>query len=249
MSFSFLRNSRIFPLFLFLLLVPVTAMGQKLHPKLKESKPGEAHSTLQRLVVLPAQVSLVKGGMKGNEPLEKEAAAATPIIEQAVAKALTAKNLSVMDSPFKSETLQSDEKLKYALADLQRNYAELLPKILKKKKDVEKARFSLGDQVLLLNQDDNIDAFVFVHAFGQRKSGGMKALGAITLSPLLMMPTYFVRVAIADARSGEVLAYTEAFTILDIAKADDKHLVELLTKSLKKIPTGTAAEKTTAEKK
>ncbi len=249
MKFSRSRYQQFLPLFFLLLIFPASALGQRLHPKLKEAKPGEAHSGIQRIVVLPAQVSLIKGGMKGNEPLEKEAAAATPIIEQAVAKALTAKNLSVMESPFKPEALQNDEKMKYAMADLQRNYAELLAKITRKKKDVEKARFSLGDQVLLLNQDDNIDAFVFVHAFGQRKSGGMKALGAITLSPILMMPSYFVRVAIADARTGEVLAYTEAFTILDIAKADDKKLVELLTKSLKKLPAGTTPEKIEAEKK
>jgi len=249
MKFSRTPYQQVLPLFLLLLIAPASALGQRLNPKLKEAKPGEAHSTIQRIVVLPAQVSLVKGGMKGSEPLEKEAAAATPIIEQAVAKALTAKNLSVMDSPFTPEALQNDEKMKYALADLQRNYTELLEKMVRKKKDVEKARFSLGDQVLLLNQDDNIDAFVFVHAFGQRKSGGMKALGAITLSPILMMPSYFVRLAIADARSGEVLAYTEAFTILDIAKADDKNLVELLTKSLKKLPGGTPVEKVEPEKK
>src|SRR5262245_62500798 len=119
------------------LLAPVLAMGQRLHPRLKEAKPGGDKLVISRVVILPAQVSLVKDGMKGAEPLEKEAAAATPIIEKALAKALTAKNLTVIDSPFGAEALQNDEKLKYALADLQRNYNELLPKIMKKQKDVE----------------------------------------------------------------------------------------------------------------
>src|SRR5262249_38066536 len=157
------------------------------------------NAVFNRVVILPAQVSLVKDGMKGGEPLEKEAAAATPVIEKALAKALTAKNLSVLDNPFNAETLQNDEKLKYALADLQRNYNELLVKNSKKQKDVEKGRFSLGDQVLLLNQDDNIDAFVFVNAVGQRKSGGKKALAAVMLNPLMMMPSYFINISIADA--------------------------------------------------
>ncbi|HKE06133.1 MAG TPA: hypothetical protein VKE91_18925, partial [Blastocatellia bacterium] len=181
--------------------------------------------------------------MKGNEPQEKEAAAATPIIEKALAKALTSKNLTVLDSPFTPETLQNDEKLKYALADLQRNYAELHGKIFKNQKDVEKGRFSLGDQVLLLNQDDNIDAFVFVSASGQRKSGGKKALGVVMLNPLMIVPFYFIDIGIADARSGEVLAYTLTVTTFDIGKEDDKKLVEVLTKCLKKLPAGTTAEK------
>ena len=243
MSFS-PSNRRLFLSLLFsFLLAPVPALGQRLHPRLKEAKPGDADPVISRLVILPAQVSFVKDGMKGNEPQEKEAAAATPIIEKALAKALTSKNLTVLDSPFTPETLQNDEKLKYALADLQRNYAELHGKIFKNQKDVEKGRFSLGDQVLLLNQDDNIDAFVFVSASGQRKSGGKKALGVVMLNPLMMIPFYFINIGIADARSGEVLAYTMVLTTFDIGKEDDKKLVEVLTKSLKKLPAGTTAEK------
>ncbi len=63
------------------------------------------------------------------------------------------------------------------------------------------------------------------------------------LSPLMMLPSYFVNIGIADARSGEVLAYTQVFTIFDIGKEDDKKLVEFLTKGLKKLPAGTTAEK------
>lgn len=244
MSISLSRPHLFLPLLFAVLLAPVPALGQRLHPRLKEAKPGGEKPVISRVVILPAQVSLIKDGMKGAEPLEKEAAAATPIIEKALAKALTAKNLTVLDSPFKPETLQNDEKLKYALADLRRNYDELLPKILKKQKDIEKGRFSLGDQVLLLNQDDSIDAFVFVNAIGQRKSGGKKALGAVLLSPLMMMPFYFVNIGIADARTGEVLAHTLVFTKwYDIGKEDDKKLVEFLSKGLKKLPTGTTAEK------
>ncbi|MBO0857925.1 MAG: hypothetical protein J2P21_05615 [Chloracidobacterium sp.] len=139
--------------------------------------------------------------------------------------------------------MQNDEKLKYAVADLRRNYDELNTKIIKKQKDVEKGRFSLGDQVLLLNQDDSIDAFVFVNASGQRKSGGKKALGVVLLNPFMLMSFYFINIGIIDARSGEVLAYTQTATPFDIGKEDDKRLVDVITRSLKKLPSGTPAEK------
>ena len=237
-------RARFFLSFLFIILfAPVPALGQRLHPRLKEAKPGAENPVINRVIVLPAQVSLRKDGMKGDEPLEKEAAAATPIIEKALAKSLAAKNLTVIDSPYTSEALQNDEKLKYAVADLRRNYDELNGKIIKKQKDVEKGRFSLGDQVLLLNQDDSIDAFVFVDAAGKRTTGGKKALGIATLTPWTIMSSYAISIGIIDARSGDVLAYTLTSTVSDIGKADDRKLVEVITKSLKKLPSGTPAEK------
>ena len=148
----------------FMLLVACAApgaFGQRIHPDIKAGK-----IKVQRLVVLPADVALIKDGMKGREPMEKEAAVAKPIIEQAIGKGFTQKKFAVLESPFKPESLQDNEKLRYALADLKRNFAELQNQMNRKMKDIEKGRFTLGDQVLLLNQDDNIDAFVFVQAIG-----------------------------------------------------------------------------------
>jgi hypothetical protein len=243
MKISYSR-ARYFPTLLFIiLLAPVPTLGQRLHPRFKETKPGDAKPVVSRVVILPAQVSLSKDGMKGSEPLDKEAAAAKPIIEKAVAKALSDKNLTVLDSQFNPEALQNDEKLKYAVADLRRSYDELHGKIIKKQKDVEKGRFSLGDQVLLLNQDDSIDAFVFVDAAGERKTGGKKALGVVTITPWTIPSSYTITIGIVDARSGDVLAYTLTSTGSDIGKADDRKLVEVITNSLKKFPAGTPAEK------
>jgi hypothetical protein len=214
-------------------LAAIPAFGQRLHPRVKAGKAG-----INRLVILPIEVSMTKDGMKGQELLEKEAAAALPAVEKAIAGALASKKLTVMESPFKPEALQNDEKLKYAVADLQRNYKELLPKISKKKKDVDKGRFTLGDQVLMLNQDDSIDAFVILLAAGQKKTGGKKALGIVMLNPFMIVPTYFVSIGIVDARNGEILAYNEMITASDITKDDGKSLTELLKNGLKKMPNG-----------
>lgn len=216
---------------LFILFVP--APGQRLHPRLKSANPG-----VKRLVIMPVEVSMMKDGMKGGEPLEKEAAAAVPFVEKAIAQALESKKLTILDSPFKPENLGSDEKLKYAVADLQRNYKELQVKIRSKKKDIDQGRFSLGDQVLLLNQDDNIDAFVFVRAAGQKKSGGKKALGIVLLNPMLIIPTYYISICIADARNGEILVYNEFLTMTDITKEDGKALTEAIKNGLRKMPNG-----------
>jgi hypothetical protein len=240
-----LSPARLFLCLLFIpLLAPVHAPGQRLHPRLKGAKPGDANQVISRVAIFPAQVWLVKDAMKGAEPMNKEAAAATPIIEKALAKALAARNLTVLDNPFTQEALENNQKLKYAVADLRFKYGELNDKIIKNRKDVEKARFTLGDQVLLLNQDDNIDAIVFVTVVGRRRSGGMKALGIITLNPSVMTSLYHINIGIVDARNGDVLAYTGVTTFSDIGKEDDKNLVDSLTRSLERLPTG----KTTVKK-
>lgn len=101
----------------------------------------------------------------------------------------------------------------------------------------------LGDQVLLLNQDNNIDAFVLLTAAGRRKSGGMKALGIATLNPLIMAPLYVINVGIVDARNGAALAYTGMTTFSDIGKEGGEKLVDMFTRNLKKLPSGTPAVK------
>jgi hypothetical protein len=234
-----LRNLSFLLLFT-IILAPIPAVGQRLHPRLK--KPKSEKSEITRLVIMPVKVSLNKDGMKGGEPMEKEAAAAVPYFEKAITTALTSKNLKVLDSPFKTEELEANEKLKYAVADLVGDYEKMLVLISKKNKDVEKGRFTLGDKVLLLNQDDEIDAFVFIHAAGTKKSGGKKALGIVLLNPFMVVPTYAVLIAIADARTGDILAYNQMVTFSDITKEDGKSLTELLKKALKKVPNGESSQ-------
>jgi hypothetical protein len=56
-------------------------------------------------------------------------------------------------------------------------------------------------------------------------------------------PLHFINVGIVDARNGAVLAYAGVSTFSDIGKGDDKKLVDSLTRSLQKLPSGTPAGK------
>jgi hypothetical protein len=58
-----------------------------------------------------------------------------------------------------------------------------------------------------------------------------------------MAPLYVINVGIVDARNGDVLAYTGMTSFSDIGKEDDKNLVDMFTRNLKKLPSGTPAEK------
>lgn len=216
----------------FLCILAAQSFAQKLNPKIAKQH------QINRIVILPAKVSIVKVGIKGTEPMEKETAEAKPLFEKTIAKVFQEKKFVVLEGDFKPETLEGNEKMKYALADLQTNFDELNLKISKKNKDIEKGRFSLGDQVLLVNQDDQADAFVFIRAAGQRSTKGKKAFALLMLSPvaaMLAFPMCRIQMTMVDARSGEVLAQATAITLGDVIKNTDKALTKPLTNSWKKL--------------
>ena len=220
----------------FICIFSAQVCAQKLNPKIAKQH------QINRIVILPAKVSIVKVGIKGTEPMEKETAAAKPLFEKAIANVLQEKKFAVLEGEFKPEALEGNEKMKYALADLQTNFDELNMKIFKKTKDIEKGRFSLGDQVLLVNQDDQADAFVFIRAAGHQATKGKKAFALLTLNAaaaMMAFPMCNIQMTLVDARSGEVLAQTTAFTLGDVIKNTDKALTKPLAKSLKKLSSPT----------
>ena len=121
------------------------------------------------------------------------------------------------------------------MADIQTRYDALLPKIEKKRKDVKKGRFSLGDEVLNLHLDKSADAIVFIRGQGQKLTSGKKTFQILVGG----MPAYLkLMIGIIDARNGEVLLYTDPVLVGDPTTAVDR-LRKALEKGFKKLPAGT----------
>src|SRR5215470_8570476 len=121
-----------------------TVEAQYLHPKVVEKK-----VTIHSAVILPAKVEIVKESAKGQEMMVAESADISSSVSEAVGQTLQKKKITVAPNPFEAAAM--DESRKYTLADIQTRYDNLLPKLLKKSNDVKKARFTLGDEVMLLN--------------------------------------------------------------------------------------------------
>src|SRR5205807_3911016 len=81
-----------------------------------------------------------------------------------------------------------------------------LTKVMKKRKDVKKGRFSLGDEVLNLNVDKTADAIVFIRGRGQKLTSGKKTFVMLVGG----MPAYLImQIGIVDAHTGDLLVYTD----------------------------------------
>lgn len=201
--------------------------AQYLHPKVVEKK-----VTIRNAVILPAKVEITKESAKGAEMMVAESAEISGDVTNAVGHALQQKKIGVVANPF--EPAAMDESRKYTLADIQSRYDALLPKLLNKSKDVKKARFTLGDEVMLLNVDKNADVLVFIRGQGRVFTKGKTAFSIINIFSF-DFPFALITVGLVDARTGEVLAFTKPLSASKVLK-DEKALNKMIEKSLKKLP-------------
>jgi len=129
-------------------------------------------------------------------------------------------------------TSGSDTQGKYTVADIQAKFDDLLPKVMKKRKDVKKGRFSMGDEVLNLNLDKTADAIVFIRGRGQKLTSGKKTFQLLVGG----MPAYLMmQIGVIDAHTGDVLVYTDAIFAGDPTTAVNR-LRSALEKGFKKLP-------------
>ena len=200
--------------------------AQFIHPKIKSNE-----TKIVRIVVLPAKVNIVRDSMKGAEGMAAESDELSTRVAAMVAEVL-AKQKHITTLASAAAPAESDADQKYNVADFQAKFDDLLPKIMKKRSDVKKGRFSMGDEVLNLNLDKSADAVVFIRGAGKKLTGGKTAFTVLVGGT----PAYLqLQIGIVDARTGEVLLYTDPDLDGDPTTAVDR-LRKALEKGFKKLP-------------
>jgi hypothetical protein len=224
-------SARSLVLKMFALVVLLTVSGwhqvhaQFVHPKIKSKE-----TTIRRVIVLPAKVNVVRDSMKGPEGMAAESDELSKRVEAMVAEVLSKKkNVTTLPT---TASADGDPQQKYNVADFQTKFDDLLPKIMKKRSDVKKGRFTMGDEVLNLNLEKNADAIVFIRGDGKKLTSGKTAFRMLVGGT----PAYLrLQIGIVDARNGEVLLYTDPIFAGDPTTAVDR-LRKALEKGFKKLP-------------
>ena len=213
-----------FSALLFGALSPPVARAQFLHPKITSKQ-----VTVRKVVILPAKVEVVRDSMKGPEGMAAESEELSGRVEKMVTEVLAnQKHINTLSVP----TSGGDTQGKYTVADIQAKFDDLLPKVLKKRKDVKQGRFSMGDEVLNLNLDKSADAIVFIRGRGQKLTSGKKTFQLLVGG----MPAYLMmQIAVIDAHTGDVLVYTDPILAGDPTTAVNR-LRSALEKRFEKLP-------------
>jgi hypothetical protein len=175
------------------------------HPDLKSGK-----AVVKNVVILPPNVRIVKNGVKAVEEMTQDSRALELALAPLIAGGLNSRHCDVNDKAFSNEALEKDSDLKYAVADLQKKFDEMLPQLERKPKDIRKGRFTLGDDVAKLNPGGTADALVFVRGHGQIVTGGKAFLTAMAHTYTGSFAVYHI--AVVDARSGAVLYFGAVLT-------------------------------------
>ena len=211
-----------------------TVRAQFLHPKIQSKQ-----TTIRNIVVFPAKVSVVRDSMKGPEGMAAESDELSVRVEKMIAEVLLKeKKVTTLAGSGVASTdgAAGDSSQRYKIADFQTKFDELLPKIMKKRSDVKKGRFSMGDEVLNLNLEKSVDAVLFVRGEGKKLTGGKTAFRLLVGG----VPAYLrLQIGIVDARNGEVLLYTDPIFGGDPTTAVDR-LRGALKKCFKKLPPASA---------
>lgn len=200
--------------------------AQFLHPKIKSNE-----TTIRKVVIMPAKVNVVRDSMKGPEGMAAESDDLSVRAAKAVTEVLSRqKHITTIEA---TEAPAEGEEQKYNVADFQTRFDNLLPKIMKKRSDVKKGRFTMGDEVLNLNLHKEADAVVFIRGSGQKLTSGKTAFRLLVGGG---PPAYLMlQIGIVDARNGEVLLYTDPVLVGDPTTAVDR-LRKALEKGFKKLP-------------
>lgn len=206
-------------------IAPLAVHAQFLHPKIAKKE-----TTIRNIVIMPAKVNVVRDSMKGPEGMAAESETVSERVAKMVSDALATKHVTTLSGPVSASG--GDVQQKYTVADIQARYDDLLPKIMKKRGDVKKARFTMGDEVLNLNLDKSADAIVFIRGQGQKQTSGKTAFRLLVGGPQAYLK---INIGIIDARTGEVLLYTDGVITGD-PTANESSLRHAINKSLKKLP-------------
>jgi len=229
-SFAYSKYRKPFIVFIaamLLALAPAVARAQFLHPKVAKKE-----TTIRNIIILPAKVNVVRDSMKGPEGMAAESEDVSGRVEKAVSAILEKqKNVKTLNTPGAASG-EGDAQQRYSIADFQTKFDDLLPRIMKKRSDVKKGRFTIGDEVLNLNLDKSVDAIVFIRAQGQKLTGGKTAFVMLVGGA----PAYLkMQIGMIDAHTGEVLLYTDPMFAGDPTTAVDR-LRKALEQGFKKLP-------------
>jgi hypothetical protein len=204
--------------------------AQYLHPRLQSRE-----RTLHTVLVLPPIVNIQRDGMKGPEPMMKESEEVGAEIAEMVSAVLREKLLNVVGEQPSAPARADSKESQYALADVQNRYDKLGQLLNDKPKDVRKGRFSLGDEVSMLDPDARTDALVFIRASGVKLTKGKKVYGLLVPGANLWS-TIFVSLAVVDSKSGDVLYFAKFGAKGDFVDKTRQVLLKSLRKALGELP-------------
>lgn len=187
--------------------------------------------------MMPAEGKLVKLGMKGGEGMTRESDAWSSTLQTVVESHLKSAGVQILSAADPLNSGASEDELHQLLLEVHDKYQSEAAQIDKDPKDLRKARYTLGDGVAQLPCAATSDVLVFAEGQGSELTGGRKTFGLLTGTP--STPMAWLVLTLADAKTGEVLAFVRLFNNGAFVNDSEKAYGHALDKQFRKIGIGT----------
>ncbi len=150
-----------------------------------------AQRRVSTILVLPAQTTVRRFGFRGSEGLWNENDRFEDELTAIVGKELSIRSARVSATPLNQIGAEDQSRL----AEIQRIYDSIQAQILRSPGGIKQGRYTLGDQVATYGPASSFETIFFVRGQGKLMS--------------LNKGPFTGRLTLVDARSGEVLAFSE----------------------------------------
>jgi hypothetical protein len=206
-----------------------------MQPKLAD---GEVE--IRSACVMPAEGKLSKLGMKGHEDMSKESEDWSSALQMVVESHLQRAGVQITPSGMLPEDLEKNPELQQTVTKLQDKYDSVSTQLDQHPKDTRKARFTVGDEVALLPCTAKADTLIYVQGQGQVLTGGKKAFGILVAGP--RSSTAFLKLALVDSKSGDILAYLLLLNSGQFENDSEKAYGQRLDKMFKQMKIGSTGQ-------
>jgi hypothetical protein len=145
-------------------------------------------------------------GMKGGEGLSKESDEWAEKLATALRRAIGDAGAE-LSGDLSSSALTNSEDTRQSVVRLRQAYENISVQMYKKRGDVHKGRYTLGDEVSILPCAGQADSLAFISGAGVMQTGSRKTLSILTggvFGVFAAMSKYEIWVAFANARTGVV---------------------------------------------
>ena len=198
--------------------------------KLKDKK-----VSIHTAVLLPAQVTFQTIGAKGPEGNAAAGETIADSLYAAVSQELSARGVDILQDP---RLAAKDDAAKYAIADLQTLYDNIIVQARKKAGKVKDGLFTLGDRVSSFAPGARADVLVFIRGNGQVLTRGGKLVTIATSGVIgsILRESFHGEITLVDAKTGEVMAFARFMRHDKITDDTDDQLAELVFDALYNVP-------------
>jgi len=198
--------------------------------------------SIRKAVMLPAQVSFAKVGVKGSEGGMEEGERLAASFYSSLTGELTLRGVTVLPNP---QEQAKDDATKYAIADLQGRFDSIRLQLRRKPGRVTKGEVTLDDRVAKFEPGATADVLVFMRGEGIISTPGRTAMRIVALGwlGLLMEIEFRGDVTFVDARSGEVLALLKLEKNRHMNRESDRRFSRAFREAFRDLPFPSPAPK------